>query len=120
MILLIDFEKAFDTLVWSFIQKSLSLSLCLTQTLKNGLKFFIKISNPVLYSTALYQLFPIERGCRQCDPLSRYMFIISAEILAVLIRKHKDIKGIKINNTEFLISQYADGTSLFWMARKNL
>ncbi|CAG2213321.1 unnamed protein product [Mytilus edulis] len=34
------------------------------------------------------------------------------EILGILIRKNKDIKGIKIDDTEYLISQYADDTSI--------
>ena len=57
--------------------------------------------------------FSIGRGCRQGDPLSPYIFIICAEFLAVKIRQNKKIKGIKINNKEFKISQYADDTSIF-------
>ena len=30
-----------------------------------------------------------------------------------MIRKSKDVKGIKINNMEFKLSQYADGTQMF-------
>ena len=53
------------------------------------------------------------RGCRQGDPISPYLFIICAEILGILIRNNRDIKGIKINGEEYKISQYADDTSLF-------
>ena len=53
----------------------------------------------------------IERGCRQGDPLSPYLFVICAEFLATKIRKNKTIKGISINNIEFKISQYAYDTS---------
>ena len=50
--------------------------------------------------------FYIHRGCRQGDPLSPYLFILCPEILSMLI------KGVKINNKERLISQYADDTTL--------
>ena len=49
---------------------------------------------------------------RQGDPLSPYLFIICAEFLATKIRNNQNIKGIKVNNVEFTISQYADDTSM--------
>lgn len=43
---------------------------------------------------------------------SPYLFILCAEILGILIRNNKDIKGINIDGEEYKISQYADDTSL--------
>ena len=40
------------------------------------------------------------------------LFIICAEILAIMIKQNKDLKGIVINDKEHKISQYADDTSL--------
>ena len=56
--------------------------------------------------------FNLKRGCRQGDPISPYIFILCAEILGKMIRNNKDIKGIQINNKEFILSQYADDTQL--------
>ena len=44
----------------------------------------------------LSSFFPNERGCRQGDPISPYLFIFVAEILGTMIRDNKDIKGIKV------------------------
>lgn len=53
-----------------------------------------------------------ERGCRQDDPISPYLFLLCAEILGILIRNEKDIKVINIDGEEYKISQYADDTSI--------
>ena len=113
LLVLIDFEKAFDSVSWSFIQKVLKFlnfgpSICRwIETLYNN------ITSSVIQCGHMSEFFNIGRGCRQGDPLSPYIFILCAEFLAVKIRHNKNIKGIHINGTEFKISQYADDTSLF-------
>ena len=57
--------------------------------------------------------FKLQRGCRQGDPISPYIFILCAEVLGQRIRKVKNIKGIKINDKEDRLSQYADDTQIF-------
>lgn len=39
-------------------------------------------------------------------------FKTCADLLAIMIRKNETIKGIKVGNTEHIVSQYADDTSL--------
>ena len=74
--------------------------------------FYNDISSAVIQSGHLSSFFNIQRGCRQGDPLSPYLFVICVEFLAVKIRQNKKIKGIKISQIEFKISQYADDTSV--------
>ena len=76
MLLLIDFEKAFDFLSWTFIEKALALF---------NFKISIKNRIRVLQNGFLSESFKLERGCSQGYPLSPYIFIICAEILAILI-----------------------------------
>ena len=111
LLLLIDFEKAFDSLSWNFLHKALE-HLNLGDSIRKWVKVCYKnISSAVSVSGHLSSFFNIERGCRQGDPLSPYLFVICAEFLATKIRKNKTIKGININNIKFKISQYADDTS---------
>jgi len=52
------------------------------------------------------------RGCRQGDPISAYIFIICAEILAIRIRGNELIKAIHIKQKEVKLTQFADDTTL--------
>jgi hypothetical protein len=52
------------------------------------------------------------RGVRQRDPLSPYLFILVLELLSAAIKNDPEITGVKINDSEYLLSQYADDSSL--------
>ena len=82
IVILIDFEKAFDSLAWSFLFKTmhfLNFSQNMiddVKTLYNGIKASTLVNNwPSPW-------FPVARGCCQGDPVSPYLFIICSEILA--------------------------------------
>ena len=55
--------------------------------------------------------FSIERGTRQGDPLSAYIFILCLEILFIQIRNDSSIKGFKFNNIEITLTAFADDTT---------
>ena len=106
----VDFEKAFDSISWSFIHKTLDF-FGFGEDIKRWISVFYKnIKASVIVNGNVSTCFNIYRGCRQGDPLSPYIFLLCVEILADLVRKNKKIKGISIHNKEYLISQYADDT----------
>ena len=74
--------------------------------------FYRHIKSSVAVNGQLSEWFSIQRGCRQGDPISPYLFILCVEILAIVIRQNKNIKGILIGETEYKISQNADDTEI--------
>ena len=70
------------------------------------------IKAAVLQSGFLSEFINIEKGCRQGDLIAPYLFIISAQILFLLIENNKCIGGIKIGRGNYKITQFADDTTL--------
>ena len=109
--LFLDFEKAFDTLEWSFVNQTLR-HFGFGPSLLNWVElFYCNTESCILNNGWASNFFELNRGVRQGCPLSRYLFILSVEILAEAIRNKKEIKDIKIHNTEVKVSQYADDIS---------
>ena len=73
--------------------------------------FYNDIKSSVIVNGKISQSFFVKRGCRQGDPISPYLFILCAEVLACKIREDEKIKGIQIGNANFKISQFADDTN---------
>lgn len=106
ILLFIDFEKAFDSLERPFLE------ICFNQfgfeaDFKRWVNVFYKnIQSCIINNGFCSHYFKIERGVKQGDPLSPYLFVTAIEILAIAIRNQDDIKGIKINDLETKLLQF--------------
>ena len=56
----------------------------------------------VLNSDFRTKYFKLEKSARQGDPIFAYLFILSLEILYLLVKKDSSIKGIKVFDYVFL------------------
>ena len=97
----IDFEKAFDSINWSSLLRSL-------QTFNFGNSFISWVKTLYTESESCVTnngkssiFFKLERLTRQGSCLSALLFIIVAELLAISIRTNKLIHRIKIQQDEF-------------------
>ncbi|PWA95854.1 Arginine repressor C-terminal-like domain-containing protein [Artemisia annua] len=113
MIFKVDFEKAFDSVNWNFLHDIMKqmgfgekwrkwIDACLSSA-----------SNSVMVNGSPSKEFKMERGLRQGDPLSPFLFLIVAEALqvAVLEACSKGVfKGITLadGGANLSLLQYAD------------
>ena len=112
LLLNIDFEKAFDCVEWDFIYTALKVFGFPEQYINYVKTLYNDISSCVINNGKFTKFFHLQRGVRQGCPLSTYLFVLGAEVLSLYIKQKGDIEGIKINGYNYLISQFADDTSL--------
>jgi hypothetical protein len=105
ILLLIDFEKAFDTVRWNF----LNFGIIFRKWIRI---LYTKIKSTISNNGYFSEYFDILRGVRQGCPLSAYLFLLIVEIMAINIRSNKDIKGIKLKYKEIKVSQLPDDITL--------
>ena len=113
LILLIDFEKAFDTLEWHFLDKALQV-FNFGEDFRKWVKImYTNINSCVINNGYTSPFFSLHRGVRQGCPLSPFLFVLAVELLAIHIRANPRIKGITIGSEEIKLSQLADDTTCF-------
>ena len=96
LILLVDFEKALNSLSWRFIHQVLR-KFNFGENVIKWIDLFQQVSNSrIILNGHLSDAFLLHRGCRQGDPISLYLFILCSEFLKT--------------------SQYADDTSVYLKA----
>ena len=113
ILLFIDFEKAFDTLEWHFIQRTLKFFNFGKNIQKWVSVLYTEAESGVINGGFTTNYFKVSRGVRPGCPLSPLLFILSVELLAQKIRQNPRIKGIGLPKAEEVkLSQFADNTTL--------
>ena len=64
--------------------------------------------------------FKLQKGARQGDPVSAYLFILCLEIVFILIKTNKRVKGINIFRHAFLYSAYAGDATFFLRDKRSI
>ena len=69
-------------------------------------------------TTANY--FKVEKGTRQGNPISAYMFMLVLEIVFLFTKESKKINGLNMFDKTFLYTAYAEGTTFFLKDTKSV
>ena len=113
IILLIDFEKAYDSLSFSYIKKCLNFFNFGESLIKWVDLLLHNFSAVVNHCGNISKKLNIGRGARQGDPIASYLFIICIEVLAHKLRSDPKIKGFQLENLIQTLEMYADDCTIF-------
>ena len=108
IMIFLDFQKAFDNVEWDFILECLEFFNFGPHFVGWVKTFYKNIQSCIINNGATSDFFTLERGVRQGDPLSPYLFVLAAEALAIAVRQNIAITGITIGKEETKLLQYAD------------
>ncbi|KAA3471337.1 reverse transcriptase [Gossypium australe] len=117
-VLKLDMSKAYDRIEWSFLEKN----MCWLGFCEGCISFIMRCINSVTYTIVLNgrngEEFRPQRGLRQGDPPSPYLFLICAEGFSLLIamaRREGRLVGTKVGRGNVLVSHlfFVDDRVLF-------
>ena len=105
MLIFIDFHKAFDSVEWNYLVTCLEAFRFGPDFIRWVKTLYKNIQSCVINNGRTTGYFALERGVRQGDPLSPYLFVTVVETLAIAIRQNTAIKGISIGKEETKLLQ---------------
>ena len=104
----VNMEKAFDSVDHTFIISTLR-KYGFGPNFIRWIKVLLnKQVSCVMNNGFTTGYFTNERGTRQGDPISAYLFILVLEILFLQVKENEKIEGIIISSQKFLLSAFAD------------
>ncbi|MCH96329.1 LINE-1 reverse transcriptase like [Trifolium medium] len=116
LLLKVDFEKAYDSVNWKYLNFVLRKMKFPTKWMEWMKACIFTSSMSILVNGSPTEDFVVGKGLRQGDPLSPFLFLLAAEGLTRLTHKAVEIgtfKGFKVSEElKYDILQFADDTIL--------
>ena len=108
-----DFEKAFDSIDHCFIFTCLKRLGFGTQFVQWVKTLFKSSQSCVMNNGFSTGYFAFERGIRQGDPLSAFLFILAIAVLLIHVRDSELVRGIPVIDKEIKLDVYTDDGRFF-------
>ncbi len=115
VLLLLDFEKAFDRIEWSFLFEALTkLGFC-PKWVRWVSSFYTSASSTMKLNGVVGSAFPLAKSVSQGCPLSPYLFILATDVLGHMLDDRRfGIEGLTLPGRREIRDQtFADDTALY-------
>ena len=113
MLVTIDNQKAFDSVNHNFLTLTLKRYGFGKTVIKRIKALLNNQESCIINGGFTTKYFKLDKGTRQGDSISAYLFILVLEIVFNLIKQNKDIHGLSLFDHTFLYTAYADDTTFF-------
>jgi hypothetical protein len=115
VMLLLDFEKAYDRVEWSFLEGTLYKLGFVAIWVKWIKSLYTDSWCSVGVNGQNSSPFKLTRSIRQGCPLAPFFYLFVADCLGYLLEHDSEVKGLKLlaNYGEVIDQEYADGTNLY-------
>lgn len=123
IILKLDFQKAYNIVNWNYLLQMLDSFGHGPRWIRWMKECTESVRISILVNGSPTAEFCPQKGLRQGDPLSPFLFNVVAEGLNILLSRAKElriIKGVAMGNSEVVVShlQFADNTIIFCEAER--
>ena len=114
ILMTVDFKKAFDSVEWNFLFKTLQYFKFGPSFIKWIETIYCKPEACIKNNGHISDFFDLSRGVRQGCPVSALLFVLCVEILGIKMRNTKALNGFNFGYSKPLkIAQYADDSVIF-------
>lgn len=119
----LDMSKAYDRLEWSFLENMLLAVGFESRWVQLIMACVTSVTYRIKFNGEVGKSFNPQRGVRQGDPISPYLFILAVEGLTALINnaiQQKNISGAQLSRNGPILSHlmFADDTMLITRAKE--
>nr|XP_048331218.1 uncharacterized protein LOC125422872 [Ziziphus jujuba var. spinosa] len=116
-----DMQKAYDMIDWVVLTRILTLFGFLDRCTKLILNYISSPSMELMLNGSVFGKIPMERGLRQGDPLSPFLFILVTELLSRLLHSWESegkFNGVKLGRLSPSITHllFVDDILIFYQA----
>ncbi|XP_058768559.1 uncharacterized protein LOC131642300 [Vicia villosa] len=114
LLLKVDFEKAYDSVSWQYLRETLLRMGFGSRWMRWMDACIFNNHMSVLVNGSATKEFKVQKGLRQGDPLSPFLFVLAMEGLTALVKKSVEVGNFKPfmygENDSMDILQFADDT----------
>ena len=112
--LLLDFEKAYDRVSWTFLCIAMEKMGFHTRWIEQVMLLNMNASASIIINGERSKTFQLQRSVRQGCPLAPYLFFLTVDVLGQMLQHPTNrVKGLKLPDNSYITNQmFADDTLL--------